>query len=69
MTNATRWRIEGDVTYVPLVEEELVIEKRLVAREELVIRKRRLTEERVVEETVRKEVLDVRQPGKEPREG
>jgi uncharacterized protein (TIGR02271 family) len=60
-------RVEGDVTYVPLVEEELVIEKRLVAREELVIRKRQLTEERVVEETVRKEVLDVRRPGDEEK--
>ena len=58
-------RVEGDVTYVPLVEEELVIEKRLVAREELVIRKRQLTEERVVEETVRKEVLDVQRPGEQ----
>ena len=62
-------RVEGDVTYVPLLEEELVIEKRLVAREELVIRKRRLTEEKVVEETVRREVPDISRPGEEPREG
>lgn len=55
-------RVEGDVTYVPLVQEELVIEKRLVAREELVIRKRQLTEDRVVEETLRREVADINQP-------
>jgi uncharacterized protein (TIGR02271 family) len=53
-------RTEGDVTYIPLVQEELVIEKRLVAREELVIRKRQLVEEQVVEETVRREVADIR---------
>lgn len=53
-------RTEGDVTYVPIVEEQLVIEKRLVAREELVIRKRKLTEERVMEETGRPEVAEVR---------
>lgn len=55
-------RVEGDVTYVPLVEEELVIEKRLVAREELVIRKREVVEEQVVEESLRREVPDVRGP-------
>jgi uncharacterized protein (TIGR02271 family) len=55
-------RVEGDVTYVPLVEEELVIEKRLVAREELVIRKRQVVEEQVVEESLRREVPDVRGP-------
>lgn len=56
-------RIEGDVTYIPLVQEELVIEKRLVAREELVVRKRRLSEDQVIEETVRKEVADIRREG------
>lgn len=55
-------RVEGDVIYVPLVEEELVIEKRLVAREELVIRKQRLTEEQVVEETLRRERAEIRGP-------
>ena len=56
-------RTEGDVTYIPLVQEELVIEKRLVAREELVIRKRQIVQEQVVEETVRREVVDVRREG------
>ena len=55
-------RFEGDVVYVPIVEEELVIQKRLVAREELVIRKRRVTEEQVVEETLRRERAEVIEP-------
>lgn len=62
-------RVEGDVIYVPLVEEELVVEKRLVAREELVIRKRRVVEEQVVEATLRREVPDVRGPGGAVRTG
>jgi uncharacterized protein (TIGR02271 family) len=52
-------RTEGDVMYIPLVEEELVVTKRLVAREELVIRKTRVVEEQVVEETVRRERAEV----------
>jgi uncharacterized protein (TIGR02271 family) len=56
-------RTEGDVTYIPLVQEELVIEKRLVAREELVVRKRQVVEEQVVEESLRKEVPDIRREG------
>lgn len=52
-------RTEGDVMYIPIVEEELVVTKRLVAREELVIRKTRVTEEQVVEETVRRERAEV----------
>jgi uncharacterized protein (TIGR02271 family) len=55
-------RVEGDVTYVPLVVEELVIQKRLVAREELVIRKTKVTEEQVVEESLRWEVPVVHRP-------
>jgi uncharacterized protein (TIGR02271 family) len=52
-------RTEGDTTYIPIVEEELVITKRLVAREELVIRKRQVTEEQVVEETLRRESPEI----------
>ncbi len=40
-------RTEGEVTIVPVLEEVLVVEKRLVLREELHIRRR--TEERAVE--------------------
>lgn len=52
-------RTEDGVIYVPIVEEELVITKRLVAREELVIRKTQVTEEQVVEETLRRERAEV----------
>ena len=52
-------RTEGDIMYIPIVEEELVITKRLVAREELVIRKTRVTEEHIVEETLRRERAEV----------
>jgi stress response protein YsnF len=36
-----QWRREGDVLVVPLVEEVLVVEKRLVLKEELRLRMRR----------------------------
>jgi uncharacterized protein (TIGR02271 family) len=55
-------RQEGDTWYVPIVEEELVIQKRLVAREELVIRKRHVVEEQVIEETLRRETPEVLGP-------
>ena len=55
-------RTEGDVTYIPIVVEELVIQKRLVAHEELVIRKTRVTEEQVVEEELRREVPVIEGP-------
>lgn len=56
-----RWE-DDEGLHIPLVEEELVIEKRLVAREELLVRKRRVTEEQVVEETLRKERAEVVRP-------
>lgn len=59
-------RQEGDTWYVPIVEEELVIQKRLVAREEMVIRKRQVVEEQVIEETLRRETPEVLGPGDEP---
>lgn len=55
-------RTEDGVLYVPIVEEELVITKRLVAREELVIRKTRITEDQVVEETLRRERAEITGP-------
>jgi uncharacterized protein (TIGR02271 family) len=59
-------RQEGDTWFIPIVEEELVIQKRLVAREELVIRKRQVVEEQVVEETLRRETPEVLGPGDTP---
>lgn len=52
-------RYEGDTMIVPVVEEVLVVEKRLRLVEELRVTKRRVTEERVVREEVRREVVDV----------
>ena len=58
-------RQEGDTWYIPIVEEELVITKRLVAREELVIRKRQVMGEQVVEETLHRESPEVLAPDAE----
>lgn len=55
-------RTEGDTLYVPIVEEELVVTKRLIAREELVIRKRQVMEEQVIEETLHHERAEVLGP-------
>jgi uncharacterized protein (TIGR02271 family) len=44
---------------IPLMAEEVVAEKRAVAKEEVVLRKHAVTDERVVEDDVRRERLDV----------
>ena len=51
VTEAPATRQEGDVTIVPILEEVLVVEKRLVLKEELHIR--RTTTERMSHEVVR----------------
>jgi uncharacterized protein (TIGR02271 family) len=48
-------RTEGDVTILPVVEEVLVVEKRLVLKEELHIRRRITTETAEVPVTLRKQ--------------
>jgi uncharacterized protein (TIGR02271 family) len=48
-------RTEGDVTILPVVEEVLVVEKRLVLKEELHIRRRVTTETAEVPVTLRKQ--------------
>jgi uncharacterized protein (TIGR02271 family) len=48
-------RTEGDLTIVPIVEEEVVVEKRLVLKEELHIRRRRTTETVEMPVTLRKQ--------------
>jgi uncharacterized protein (TIGR02271 family) len=45
VTEAPEMRQEGDVLIVPVVEEVLVVEKRLVLKEELHIRKQRQVEQ------------------------
>jgi len=48
-------RTEGDVTIVPVLEEVLVVEKRLVLKEELHIRRRAVTEAVEVPVTLHKQ--------------
>jgi uncharacterized protein (TIGR02271 family) len=48
-------RTDGDVTIIPVVEEVLVVEKRLVLKEELHIRRRLRTETVEVPVTLRKQ--------------
>ena len=51
--------LDGDTLVVPVVEEVLVTEKRLLLREEVRITRRRQTEQVTVSDTVRREVLEV----------
>jgi uncharacterized protein (TIGR02271 family) len=51
--------LREDTIRVPITEEEVTVEKRVVPKEEVVIRKEATQEERVVEDTVRKERIDV----------
>jgi stress response protein YsnF len=48
-------RTEGDLTIVPVLEEVLVVEKRLMLKEELHIRRRAATETVEVPVTLRKQ--------------
>jgi len=59
---------EGEIR-VPIMEEEVIVEKRVVPKEEVVIRKEAVQDERVVEDTVRKERLEVDDQTKTPRGG
>jgi uncharacterized protein (TIGR02271 family) len=48
-------RTENDVTIIPIVEEVLIVEKRLVLKEELHVRKRRTTEDVEIPVELRKQ--------------
>ncbi len=50
-----------DEIRIPVVEEELVVQKRPVVREEIRVRKKIVEEEEVVEEDVRREEVDIDQ--------
>lgn len=52
-----RW--EGDTWILPLVEEEIVIQKRLVLREEVRITVESITERRIIPASIRREVVEV----------
>ncbi len=58
-------RTEGDVTIIPVVEEVLVVEKRLVLKEELHVRRRRTTEDVEVPVTVRRQRAVVERTGEQ----
>ena len=55
-------RTEGEWLIVPVIEEEVVVQKRLVLREEVRIRTRRVTEQQEVREVVRRERVDMEGP-------
>jgi uncharacterized protein (TIGR02271 family) len=57
-------RFEGDTLIIPVVEEVLVTEKRLMLREEVHIRRHWVTDPVTVEDSVRREVLDVNEGGR-----
>lgn len=59
-------RTEGDLTVIPVVEEVLVVEKRLVLREEIHIRRRRETQEIAVPVTVRRQSVEITRESGEP---
>ena len=52
-------REEGDVLIVPVYEEQLVVEKRLVLKEELHIRRIRASEEWSEPVTLRREEVEI----------
>lgn len=55
-------RQEGETLVIPVVEEVLVTEKRLVLREEIRVTRRQVTESVPVRETLRREVVEVEDP-------
>ncbi|HEX8243205.1 MAG TPA: PRC and DUF2382 domain-containing protein, partial [Longimicrobium sp.] len=59
----TEARFEGDEIRIPVVEEEVVVEKRPVVREELVVRKHQVQDQQVVEADLRRERAEVRGTG------
>lgn len=52
-------RTDGDVTIIPVVEEQLVVEKRLVLVEEIHVLRRTDTESREIPVTLRSEQADI----------
>jgi uncharacterized protein (TIGR02271 family) len=53
--SSTEVRVDGDVIRIPVLEERLVVEKRLVPVEEVVIRRRVVTHEETVDTELRRE--------------
>jgi hypothetical protein len=56
-SESVRGEISEDSISVPLMAEEAVVDKRVVAKEEVTLNKRAVTEERVIEDDLRRERL------------
>lgn len=54
---------EGDTLIIPVYEERIVVEKRLVLIEEILVVSRTKTEQVTAQDTVRREVIDVQTTG------
>ena len=52
-------RVDGDLTIIPIFEEIMVVEKRLVLKEEIHVRKKRTTKNIEVPLTLRRETADI----------
>lgn len=65
VTEAPQIRFDGDVTIVPVLEEVLFVEKRLVLKEELHIRRHVTTETVDVPVTLRRERASIEHVGTE----
>jgi uncharacterized protein (TIGR02271 family) len=59
-------RQEGDTLVIPVVEEVLVTEKRLMLREEIRVTRRQVTESVPVRDTLRREVVEIEDPDPAP---
>ena len=59
VNDGTPGEIGEDEVSVPVVEEEVVVDKRAVVKEELRIKKDVVQDEEIVEEEVRKEEIDI----------
>ncbi|MCW6508658.1 YsnF/AvaK domain-containing protein [Lichenifustis flavocetrariae] len=56
-------RVEGDLTIIPIFEEIMVVEKRLVLKEEIHIRRHQKAETVEIPVTLRRETADIRRLG------
>jgi uncharacterized protein (TIGR02271 family) len=60
---STEARIEEGEIHVPLTQEEVLVEKRVVPKEEVVIKKHQVQGEQVVEDEIRRERAEVHRTG------
>ena len=63
LTELPSVRMEGDVTIIPVVEEEIVIEKRLVLVEEIHVSRKTTTRTEDIPVTVRAERAEIERDG------